>query len=184
MSIDGLTKLAALIELERDALLSRWRRQVRELPSARHLDTPTLNDHMPRLFDELIEALRSNSTQTIPEAVAGGSPSSHGLQRAMEEFDIEEVVSEYNILRGCIHDLADDKGLNLQGKPFRVLNQVLDQAIGLAVKTYASKRALEVQQRREEYLAFLAHDLRTPLNVISLAGDVLARILPKAGRPR
>src|SRR6185436_19172249 len=77
------------------------------------------------------------------------------------------------ILRACIHDLADANGLSLQGKPFHIVNRVLDHAIGLALQTYATQRALEVQRRREEYLAFVAHDLRTPLNAISLAGRVL-----------
>lgn len=86
---------------------------------------------------------------------------------------IEEVVAEYNILRGCIHDLADHEGLSLQGKPFHIINRVLDEAIGLAVQTFAAQSALEVQHRREEYLAFVAHDLRTPLNAISLASRVL-----------
>ena len=179
MSISELDKLAALIRQKRDALLAQWREQVRQLPSARELDTPTLNDHIPDLLDELATALKSDSDQTIPEAVIeGSSPPAHGLQRLKDAFDIEEVVAEYNILRGCIHDLAVDNGLNLQGKPFHIINRLLDQAIGAAVQTYATQRALEVQQRREEYLAFVAHDLRTPLNAISLAGTVLERTLP------
>jgi signal transduction histidine kinase len=59
------------------------------------------------------------------------------------------------------------------------LNRVLDGAIGSAVQAYATRRALEVQQRREEYLAFVAHDLRTPLNAISLATTVLEMTLPQ-----
>jgi signal transduction histidine kinase len=174
-------KLAMLVQQERMALLSNWRRQIRELPSARQLDIPTLNDHIPGLLDELIVALQCQTDQTIPEALREGSSPSHGLQRLQDEFDIEEVVAEYNILRGCIHDLADDHGLTLQGKPFHILNRVLDQAIGTALQTYATQRALEVQRRREEYLAFLAHDLRTPLNAISLAGRVLELTLPASG---
>jgi two-component system, OmpR family, phosphate regulon sensor histidine kinase PhoR len=170
---DNLDKLAALILQERDGLLERWRQQVKELPSAQHLDVPTLNDHIPRLLDELVSALHSRSDQTIPEALVEGSPPAHGLQRLQEAFDLEEVVAEYNILRGCIHDVAENDGLILQGESFHILNRVLDQAIGLAVQTYATQRALEVQKRREEYLAFIAHDLRTPLNAISLATRVL-----------
>jgi len=171
--MNDLDKLAALIKQEGPALLSRWRQQVRELPSARHLDIPTLNDHMPGVLGELAKALESHSDETIPESLNDGSPPAHGLQRVQDAFDIEEVVAEYNILRGCIHDLADDNGLNLQGKPFHILNRVFDHAIGLALQAYATQRALEVQRRREEYLAFVAHDLRTPLNAISLAGRVL-----------
>jgi len=93
-----LDRLSALIPRERDALLYQWREQVRELPSAQHLDAPTLNDHVPQLIDEL-----------------------------------GEVVAEYNILRACIHDLAQANGLTLQGEPLHILNRVLNGAIGLAV---------------------------------------------------
>jgi signal transduction histidine kinase len=181
MTSNDLDKLAALIKQERQALLERWRQQVRELPSARQLDIPTLNDHIPDLLAELATALESKSDQTIPEALSESSASAHGLQRVQDAFDIEEVVAEYNVLRGCIHDLADQNGLNLQGKSFHTINRVFDQAIGLAVQTYATQRALEVQRRREEYLAFVAHDLRTPLNVISLAGRVLELNLSERG---
>ena len=179
MTINVLDKLAALIKQERHALLARWRQQVRQLPSARQLDVPTLNDHIPGLLDELAAALQSKSVQTIPEALMEGSPAAHGLQRVQDAFDIEEVVAEYNILRGCIHSLADDNSLNLQGKALHIINRVFDHAIGLALQTYATQRALEVQRRREEYLAFVAHDLRTPLNAISLATAVLELTLPK-----
>lgn len=176
MLIENSKKLAALIKQERGALLARWRQHVKQLPSAKLLDTPTLNDHIPDLLDELAEALNSPSMQTISQQMNEGSPTAHGLQRALDGFDIEEVVTEYNIVRGCVHDLADAHGLVLQGRPFHILNRVLDAAIGLAVQTYSSQRALEVQQRREEYLSFVAHDLRTPLNAIHMTAYLLERI--------
>jgi two-component system, OmpR family, phosphate regulon sensor histidine kinase PhoR len=179
MTINDLDKLAELVKRERHALLSRWRQQVRQLPSARELDIPTLNDHIPGLLDALATAFQSHSDQTIPEALSEDSSLAHGLQRVQDAFDIEEVVAEYNILRGCIHDLADENGLSLQGKPFYIINLVFDHAIGVALQTYATQRALEVQRRRAEYLAFVAHDLRTPLNAISLAGRVLQLTLPE-----
>ncbi len=181
MGQNELDKLAVLVRQERETLLARWRQQLRQLPSAQHLDTPTLNDHVPGLLDELADAFQAKSAQSIPEALIEDSSAAHGLQRLQEAFDIEEVVAEYNILRGCIHDLADSHGLNLQGQPFHIINRVFDHAIGSAVQTYATQRALDVQRRREEYLAFVAHDLRTPLNAISLAGGVLELILPQTG---
>lgn len=175
MDSRDLVKLADLLERERQEIIASWRNQVRELPAARGIDTPTLNDHIPDFLNQLIRAFRMNSDETIPEALKEGSPAAHGLQRVQDAFDIEEVVAEYNILRGCVHDLAENHGLNLQGRPFRIMNRVFDQSIGLALQAYASRRALEVLLRREEYLAFIAHDLRTPLNAIAMAGRVLER---------
>ncbi len=172
-TIDNLEALATLIVQQRDSLLAGWRNQVRQLPSARNLDTPTLNDHIPGLLDELVRALQLPTDDTIPEAHAGGTPLKHGVQRLEDGFEIDEVVAEYNILRGCIHDLATSNNINLQGKPFHIINLVLDEAIGVAAQTYATYKALDIQRRREEYLAFVAHDLRTPLSAISLATRVL-----------
>ena len=173
MNLQNLEKLAALIKGERAGLLSRWRKQVRLLPSAKHLDTPTLNDHVPPLLDELASALRAVTDKTIPEALVQGSPPIHGLQRYEDGFDIVEVVAEYNILRGCIHDLAESHQLSLQGRAFHILNRVFDEAIGLAIQTFATQQALELQRRRDEYLAFVAHDLRTPLNAIAIVARIL-----------
>ena len=180
-SIDAHGELAGLIESERDALLSEWRTLVRGLPAAKDLDVPRLNDHIPHLLAELAAALRAGSGESIAEALLDGSPPAHGLQRVKDAFDIEEVVAEYNMLRGCIHDLAHRNGVSLQGRAFHVLNRVLDGAIGSAVQTFAAQKALEVRHRREEYLAFVAHDLRTPLSAISLSGRVLKMLLTKAG---
>jgi len=183
MTLDNLNRLASLNKEQRTVVLSKWRKQVRELPSARTLDTPTLNDHMPGLLDELCAALVRNQDLTIPQALAGQSPPAHGLQRLEEAFDIEEVVAEYNILRGCIHDTADENHVSLQGAAFHTINRVFDQAIGLALQTFANRRAQDVLQRREEYLAFVAHDLRTPLSAISLAGRVLEKSLSPGEMP-
>ena len=50
------------------------------------------------------------------------------------------------------------------------------------MRTFATQKAVEVQHRREEYLAFVAHDLRTPLSAISLSARVL-EMLYAADRP-
>lgn len=171
-------RLAALIHIHRDELLSRWRQQLRQLASAKHLDTPTLNDHIPQFLDELVRTLQSGSAEDVPEALSEGSPPAHGQQRFEDGFDVVEVVAEYNILRGCIHELADSNGLSLRRLPFHAVNKVLDGAIGLAVDTFVEQRELELQQRREEYLAFVAHDLRTPLSAASMATTVLEMKLP------
>jgi signal transduction histidine kinase len=72
--------------------------------------------------------------------------------------------------------------LKLGGPVNRTINRVIDMSIGLAVKTYATQKALEIQQRREEHLAFVAHDLRSPLSAIAMAAQLLARAVPEVVR--
>ena len=171
----ALEHFASLIDASREPLLDEWRRQVRALPAARNLDTPTLTDHIPHLISELVVAFRAQSNATIPDMLSEGTPPAHGMQRLADGFDIVEVVAEYNILRGCLHELAESRGLNLAGRPFYILNRTFDGAIGAAVQTFAAEQAKLVTQRRGEYLAFVMHDLRTPLNAISLATDFLTQ---------
>ncbi len=173
MSLENLNKLAELIRRESDTLLAEWRREVRKLPVAQHLDMPTLNDHLAELLEELACELEANSGETMIGAGLKECPVIHGLERLRSGFDIEEVVAEYNALRSIIQDLAESHGLSLHGKANHIVNRVIDGAIGLAVKTYATQKALEVQQRREEHLSFVAHDLRTPLSAIAIAAKLL-----------
>lgn len=177
MSQESRWKLASLIRAGKEELLATWRAQVRELPSAAHLDVPTLNDHIPGMLDELASSLELGNDRSIAENLREGTPPEHGSQRVEDGFDIIEVVSEYNILRGCIHALADAHDVRMDRSLLHVLNVVMDGAIGLAVQTFAEEKAEEVQKRRQEYLAFVAHDLRNPLTAISLAAGVLGTTL-------
>lgn len=174
-----LQRLAGALRRQRHHLLDEWRSQVRQLPSAQGLDVPTLNDHIPDLIDELAVAMEVDSGATVVESLLEGTPPAHGLQRLQDGFDIVEVSAEYNIMRACVHDLADREAISMQGEPFHVLNRVLDKAIGLAVAAFSEQRLREARQRREEYLSFVVHDLRTPLNAISLAINYVDRFVAK-----
>jgi len=182
MTNDLLDKMAALIRQESGGLLEQWRREVRHIPGAQHLDTPTLNDHIPELLEELATTLESENDETMLEPHIELNPKAHGLQRLRDGFDIVEVVAEYNVLRNALQDLAEMHGLVLQGKAGHIVNRVLDEAIGVAVDTYARQKAVELQQRRQEHLSFVAHDLRTPLVAISIASEILGRNMPDEAR--
>jgi len=180
MNKTDLSQLATLITQKHDELLAHWRQEVRLLPIAEHLDAPTLNNHIPDLLEELACELEAACDETLIEAHLKENPVIHGLDRLRIAFDVEEVVTEYNVLRDAIQTLAERHGISLQGWAARIVNRVLDRAIGLAVKTYATQKALEVQQRREEHLSFVVHDLKSPLAAMSMAASVLERKLPAA----
>jgi signal transduction histidine kinase len=175
MENPNLTLLASLIRERRDDVLAKWRRQVRQLPGAANLDTPTINDQVPDLLDSLIAALKSEIETQETNAISA----EHGLLRWQAGFDVTEVVAEYNILRQCLQDEAEDNGLILSGKPLLIVNNIFDDAIGKAVKAFETMMTIELQHRHDEHLAFLLHDLRTPLEALSLATTLLERSLPE-----
>jgi len=180
-----LKKFANIVERQRDELLREWRERVRRLPAAQNLDTPTLNDHIPHLLDELTRAFSAGDTESVLDLQVENSPKIHGGLRLRAGFDIVEVVAEYNILRELLLVLAEKEGVDITGEPNRILNRVIDRAVALAVDTYAKEKALEIQQRREEHLSFVIHDLKTPLSAIQAAETILNKILTqetKTGR--
>lgn len=174
MLIDNsLSSIADLIRDHKETLLARWRNKVRTLPAAHHLEKVTLNDHIPTLLQELATAFEQGIEHQLPSQIAKGSSPIHGTQRLASGFKIEEVVAEYNILRNCIHDMAAEHGINLARPSIQILNTVIDTAIGAALNAYTVQQAQQVQHEREDYLAFVTHDLRTPLAAITLAAQIV-----------
>ena len=174
-----LHRLGTALTSRHDSLLARWREQVRTLDSAKHLDLPTLNDHIPGWLQTLAGTLVTLEATVSAQSM---TPFAHGVQRFDDGFDIEEVVAEYNILRDCVHGLAEEDGIDLRGDARRIVDRVFDDAIAAAVKAFAESQAREVQRRRTEHLAFVAHDLRTPLSAITFATDLLEKHIPPESR--
>ncbi len=171
--MDEWAALANLLERERDTLLAEWRQKVRELPSARQLPAPTLNDHVPLLIAAVVDALRHPDRYDPASPLANMASVEHGAQRAHNGYEIGEVVTEYSMLRSCIHTLAEIHGVPLRDGQVQLLNNMLDRSIGIAVKAFAQLCADVERKHRDEHLAFVAHDLRTPLNAVVLASRAL-----------
>jgi len=174
MQYTTLADLSELIDEHRDELVLAWQREVALLPGAEQLDGPTIIDHIPQLLTEVSENLKSDRS----EASLILSPSEHGVQRWRAGFDITEVVAEYGILRNCLDRLAEKHNLPLTSHAGRIVNTVFDNAVAQAIKAYSTHMTLELQKRREEHWSFVVHDLRTPLQAVSLATTTLERSLP------
>lgn len=181
-SRDGLKALANLIREEKEELLARWREEVRSLPTAQDLDVPALNDHVPDLLRELACELEAAcEPEALPPPVTD-NPVVHGKQRFELGFDAGEVVAEYGLLRSCIKTLGEGRGIALSGEPTRVVDKVIDGAIAVAVETYVRRLEGELKKKREEHLAFVAHDLKTPLSAVDMAARLIQGNLPEESK--
>lgn len=102
-----------------------------------------------------------------------GSPPAHGVQRYHDGLDVGEVVAEYNLLRVAFITVAERHDLYVVGEAARIINHRIDEAVRLAVMAFAAQQALIRKEQEDDHLAFIAHDLRTPLNAVSLLVEEL-----------
>lgn len=165
--------LADVFSQNQEEIVDEWRLQVGDLLRERHLDKPTLTDHMPDLIAEITRDLELTRDGSIASEQTRGSPPVHGVQRFHDGLDVGEVVGEYNLLRAAFLTVAERNDLYLVGEAARIINGRIDEAVRLSVMAFAAQQALMRKEQEDEHLAFVAHDLRTPLNAVCLLVDQL-----------
>jgi two-component system phosphate regulon sensor histidine kinase PhoR len=156
-----------------EEIISAWRVQASELLRERHLDKPTITNHLPDLVAEITRDLALSRDGKLSVEQTRGSPPVHGVQRFHDGLDVGEVVTEYNLLRTAFMTVAERHGLYLVGEAARIINRRIDESVRLAVMAFAAQQALIRKEQQDEHLAFVAHDIRTPLNAICLLVDEL-----------
>ena len=168
-----VAQLAEIFSASREEIIAEWRVQAGELLRELNLDKPTLTDHLPDLIDEITRDLARGRHGSIADEQTRGSPPVHGVQRFHDGLDVGEVVAEYNLLRVAFITIAERHGLYLVGEAARIINQRIDEGVRMAVTSFAAQQAIIRKEQENEHLAFIAHDLRTPLNAVSLLIDEL-----------
>jgi two-component system, OmpR family, phosphate regulon sensor histidine kinase PhoR len=151
-----------------EEIIAEWRLQAGELLRELGLDKLTITDHLPDVIAEITRDLALNRDGTLSAEHTRGSPPVHGVQRFHDGLDVGEVVAEYNLLRVAFLTVAERHRLYVVGDAARIINHRIDEAVRLAVTAFAAQQALIRKEQEDEHLAFVAHDLRTPLNAVSL----------------
>jgi two-component system phosphate regulon sensor histidine kinase PhoR len=178
-TVDHLARVFADCQEE---IISEWRVQAGELLRELNLDKPTITDHLPDVVAEITRDLALGRYGTLSAEHTRGSPPVHGVQRFHDGLDVGEVVAEYNLLRVAFITVAERHELYIVGEAARIINHRIDEAVRLAVMAFAAQQALIRKEQEDEHLAFIAHDLRTPLNAVSLIADELRAGLKEEAR--
>jgi signal transduction histidine kinase len=96
----------------------------------------------------------------------------HGTLRHMNGFSLLQLTSEYRSLRATVLRLWLPQIREFDEAVLQDMvrfNGTIDQALAESVLTYSD----EGERTRDTFLAVLGHDLRTPLAVVAMAGNVL-----------
>jgi signal transduction histidine kinase/CheY-like chemotaxis protein len=179
-------EVGLLIQRDADILVERWsRRAIQEQPNAARAHHQAILDDLPHLLRTL--------GQSLAESIGvNGSPHQtparqHGQQRWEVGWSLPEVVRDYQILRLVVFEyLEETLDRPLHFREIMAIGLVLDEAITASVSSFARQSdtslreqtdALkEADQRKNEFLAVLGHELRNPLAPILTSIEMLRLI--------
>jgi signal transduction histidine kinase len=159
-----------MLEL-RDTVLAEWEERVRaSVEEANPLARPILINTFPALIDNLAEALTPDYPRTSAGVAVPTVASEHGSERArLTDYNLQAVISEYQILRITIFDLLKRNGVRLSEDETVIINSSFDTVVKESVTAFV----LVQSAFREQFVAALTHDLRNPLANVHIAAEVI-----------
>ena len=173
-----------------ESILVEWEAFARSFAPGASMDALALRDHAGDIL--LATARDMCSAQSASERFAksrghhghdgsalDGASELHAIERLGSGFDLLEVVSEYRALRASVLRLWRDSGpapADYDVDDLTRFNESIDQSVAKAVSSYTKR----VNQSRGLFLAILSHDLRNPLNSITMSAAILPRLVEPA----
>jgi signal transduction histidine kinase len=178
-------KLSKFIIQNMEIILSEWESFAKTLlPAAKTMDALALRDHGKQILEAVARDIETSQTEqeqsdkskdmapvlTARETAA----TTHGALRHLAGFDLKQLGGEYRALRASVLRLWQAQLTELSNSEFKDMmrfNEAIDEALAASIVRYSD----EVDQSRQTFLAILGHDLRSPLNSISMAGYFLLK---------
>lgn len=178
-------------------VLERWERHARaDVPAARDLDRETLYNNLPQVLEQIAAVLVSSIGQDAYFYAEIPASREHAEQRArLEGYSLDQVILEYHLLRKVLVEVLEQDAPLPRGIG-SVVHDGIDRAMQEAAVHYVAThaevcRAHEARQQtlteqadtlreadraKDDYLAVLAHELRTPLGTITNALHLLGEL--------
>ena len=174
-----------------EPILAEWEAFARSLAPGAKMEVLELRDDARSILLATVRDMRTPQTATQQASKSKGkgpkgttserldaASSTHGVGRVGSGFNVKEVVSEYRALRASVLRLwrrSNPKPDVNDLEDVSRFNESIDQSLSKAIGAYTKR----VDQARRMFLGILAHDLRNPLNTISLSALAMADIQPK-----
>jgi signal transduction histidine kinase len=163
-------ELASAFSASRKPILKRWRSRVAaEISAAATLDEPVLVNMVPKLYDNIAEALSKDSPVAV--AIAGSNvATAHGRERAnMTNYSPHDVVHELQIFREVLFSITKANGLTFSKHSAEVIGHLIEEAARESISGFSEAD----REKSVDFIASLSHDLRNPLNVANASAQLI-----------
>lgn len=132
-------RLQDFLRSRQDEIIRDWADRVRALSPARELSVAAIVDHLPLILTRIADLVESAHNGQMVSL--GDLPRSHAVDRLGRGFDLDQIVTEYRLLRTSILNLWEQHvGLTVNLAEFRNLDEAVDESISQAAKRYAQAR--------------------------------------------
>ena len=173
-----MTEALSLLESSRNQIFERWEDLTRErVAAAKNADAMALRDHLPVIYEEILEACRAikqegcRGRKAAARFVGHPAHEQHGKLRASTKgYTIESLIREYYILEEVVLDFLDEHSLWDRGIA-ETIHYLIQHSITATADVFSE--SIELMQQR--MLGTLVHDIRTPLTAATMAGELLAQ---------
>lgn len=159
-----------------DLVFKEWEARVRaSVTGAATLSPPVIINTLPALYRNLAEALSPDSPRTSAGVAASSVASEHGGERArLTGYRAESVINEYQILRETLLDVLRRNNVQVSDDQLRIIISAIDACI----RESATAFTLAHSAFRQQFVATVVHDLRTPLAVAFNSAELIKRLTP------
>ena len=165
-----LSPVTRAMVILRTAIIGAWMDEVRaSVPQAKDLPLPILENTLPAYYDTLASLLTPGHSARIVTDL-GAVASEHGGERArMTMYDATALIHELQIFRNVLFRELESEGVRLDEAQRTTLVAHIDATIRESTNAF-----IVVQSAlREQYVASVAHDLRTPLSTAQMAAEMI-----------
>ena len=154
----------------RGPIIDAWMLEVRAaVPQAKDLALPIAENTLPAYFDTLAALLTPNHSARLLTDL-GALASEHGGERArMTSYDATAVIHELQIFRNVLFRELARHGVLLDEGQRATLFAHIDATIRESANAFTVVQAA----LREQFVAAMAHDLRTPLSTAQMAAEMI-----------
>jgi signal transduction histidine kinase len=181
--------LSRFITENMEAIVKEWQTFAMTMePAASTMSALALRDHAKAILLAIAKDIDSSQTAAAQADKSKGlapgrstretAAATHGALRLLSGFDLNQLGAEYRALRASVIRLwTQREAKDMDSEVFEQMirfNEAVDQAVAESTSRYAAELALS----RDTFMAILAHDLRSPLNAITMLCFLMERSAP------